>query len=285
MIAATTAIDTPPDLTMRGGGGATISSSGAGAATRATVEARGADLRCGAWTGPGAALARGAEGAVDTFGGAGIAGEADGSPACTGAIPGIATPSIVPLGIGAWDTAGGLAETEAAAVGGTNAAPPSIVFWKPGLPPAAGACDGVAAGGEDAVAGGWADSGDANPSIVFIGSFAAAGAATGAGASGATGGARGVGSAGPTLGATPGGSKPGENPSMVLRGSFALVAGTLVLAGPVPDAAGGVAGGCMTIVCNGFTGCTPVEGAGAAGSLTAPHWPQNFVPSGIGCPH
>src|SRR5258708_12354571 len=101
-------------------------------------------------------------------------------------MPGIATPSIVPLGI-AWGW--GTAEAAgAAATGGVNDAPPSMVFWKPGFA-GAGACEGAGAGACPG-AGALAEAGPdpdacppgitiagANPSMVFMGSLDPAGAA------------------------------------------------------------------------------------------------------------
>jgi hypothetical protein len=195
-----------------------------------------------------------------------------GADECVGAIPGIATPSIVPFGRpwGACGAADGVGAAAAAACAGTaKPAPPSIVFWNPGfgavdVAGASGAA-GAGAGGAAEAAGGaciGAAADGAKPSIVFIGSLAAAGGAgacdgcTGWGwaTAGAVDGARGVGS-------PPGGPNDGANPIIVLSGT--LFPAPAVGAGPGAGAAG----------------------AAPEGSFTAPHWPQNLPPSGIGCPH
>jgi hypothetical protein len=109
----------------------------------------------------------------------------------------------------------------------------------------------------------------AKPSIVFIGSLAAgevlAGGATSAGgATGAVDGARGVGS-------TPGGANPGEKPIIVFSGTRLVPEGAPAGGEPV----------------DWGEEPSPSDGceAGAGASFTAPHWPQNLTPSGIGCPH
>ena len=100
----------------------------------------------------------------------------------------------------------------------------------------------------------------AKPSMVFIGILEAPAGAAGAGTVEA-GGSRGRGPRPPAHRARrPPESRafPGRTPSIVFMGSL-----------PPPAGAGAGAG---------------AAGA-AAGSLTAPHCPQNFVPSGSGCPH
>src|SRR5258708_31620237 len=160
-------------------------------------------------------------------------------------MPGIATPSIVPLGI-AWGW--GTAEAAgAAATGGVNDAPPSMVFWKPGFA-GAGACEGAGAGACPG-AGALAEAGPdpdacppgitiagANPSMVFMGSLDAAGAGAAAAAGDATAGAgdtetgaaRGVGS-------VP--RPPGAKPSIVLSGT--LLAPPMPPTPPTPEAGAG----------------------------------------------
>ena len=144
MIEATRTSGTPFALTIFGAEGACISSSGAGAATRATVACSGAARRWGAWTGPGPALAGG--GAAACEGGA-PAPPGFGTLDCAGAMPGIATPIMVPFGppgIAAGVEGAGAADGTGAPGAGMNE-PPSMVFWKPGFAPPPGA--GVSATG------------------------------------------------------------------------------------------------------------------------------------------